>query len=439
MNRRLPRKKVLLFRLAVLASASYGFHAHVLGDEAAPTWPQWRGPQRDGRAAPGEPWPDRLSDDVFRQSWRRPLSPSYSGPIVSEDRVFTTETRERRFEAATAFDKQTGEPIWEAVWEGAMSVPFFAKTNGDWIRATPAYDGESLFVAGMRDVLVRIDAKTGRIVWKFDFVERLETPLPDFGFVSSPLVLGPHVFVQAGGAFCKLDKESGSLVWRTLEDGGGMWGSAFSSPVAVEAAGRPQLLVQTRERLAGVDPETGEVLWSQTIPAYRGMNILTPTVAGNDVFTSAYRGRSLLFRISNEGGDLSVSQAWWNKAAGYMSSPVVVDGCIYLHLQNQRFTCLDAASGESRWTTRPFGKYWSLVVNRDRILALDERGELLLIRASPERFELLDARTISDEPTWAHLAVCGREVYIRELHALSAYQWDGRTPNGASPADGGRP
>ena len=30
--------------------------------------------------------------------------------------------------------------------------------------------------------------------------------------------------------------------------------------------------------LAGVDPESGDVLWSQEVPAYRGMNILTPTV-----------------------------------------------------------------------------------------------------------------------------------------------------------------
>jgi outer membrane protein assembly factor BamB len=408
-------------------------HADVLADEAAATWPQWRGPHRDGRVAPSRPWPDRLSDDVLRASWRRPLGPSYSGPIVSDDVVFTTETRERRFEAASAFDRRTGALIWEAVWEGAMSVPFFAKANGDWIRATPAYDGESLFVAGMRDVLVRIDAKTGRIVWSFDFVEKLGSPPPDFGFVSSPLVVGPHVFVQAGGAFCKVDKESGSLVWRTLEDGGGMWGSAFSSPILVEAAGRRQILVQTRERLVGVDPETGESLWSQTIPAYRGMNILTPTVAGDDVFTSAYRGRSLLFRLTNQGGALSASQAWSNKAAGYMSTPVVVDGCIYLHLQNQRFTCIDAATGESRWTTRPFGKYWSLVANGDRILALDERGDLLLIRANPERFELLDSRTVADEPTWAHLAVCGDEVFVRELHALTAYQWS------EPPADGLQP
>ena len=106
-----------------------------------------------------------------------------------------------------------------------------------------------------------------------------------------------------------------------------------------------------------------------------------------------------------------------------MSSPVVIGGHIYLHLQNQRFTCIELATGKSCWTTTPFGKYWSLVANGDRILALDERGELLLIRANPEKFEQLDLRKISDDPTWAHLAVCGDEIFIRELNAMAAYRW----------------
>lgn len=64
-----------------------------------------------------------------------------------------------------------------------------------------------------------------------------------------------------------------------------------------------------------------------------------------------------------------------------------------------------------------------MVAQGDRILALDERGELLLIRANPEKFELLDSRKISDASTWAHLAVCGNEVFIRELNAMTVYSW----------------
>ena len=160
------------------------------------TWPQWRGPDRDGHAS-GPAWPEKLDTNHLRQMWRVGLGPSYSGPIVGADRVFTTESKDKRFEVVTALERSTGKELWRAQWEGAMSVPFFAKSNGDWVRSTPALDGDRLYVAGMRDVLVCLDARDGKEVWRKDFVKELGTPLPDFGFVCSPLIDGDAVYVQA--------------------------------------------------------------------------------------------------------------------------------------------------------------------------------------------------------------------------------------------------
>ena len=169
----------------------------------AADWPQWRGPQRDGQFS-GPAWPDKLDNNHLRQVWRVKLGPSCSGPIVSGERVFTTESKDQKLEVATSFDRKSGKQLWRAEWAGAVSVPFFAKSNGDWIRATPACDGESLFVAGMRDVLVCLDAQTGQERWRFDFVKKLAAPVPDFGFVCSPLVDDEAVYVQAGASFVKL-------------------------------------------------------------------------------------------------------------------------------------------------------------------------------------------------------------------------------------------
>ncbi|MCZ7641170.1 MAG: PQQ-like beta-propeller repeat protein [Verrucomicrobia bacterium] len=90
----------------------------------------------------------------------------------------------------------------------------------------------------MRDVLVALEAATGRERWRVDFVKLLQTPLPAFGFVCSPLVDGEGLYVQAGASVVRLDAATGRLVWRALEDDGGMWGSAFSSPVIVELGER---------------------------------------------------------------------------------------------------------------------------------------------------------------------------------------------------------
>lgn len=390
----------------------------------AADWPQWRGPNRDSMVQDAA-WPDKLSN--LEKSWRMPLDKGYSGPIVSKDRVWVAETRQAKDEVVRCLDRATGKQRWETSWPGSMTVPFFARANGSWIRSTPAYDGESLYVAGMRDVLVCLDAATGKERWRVDFMERFKSPLPAFGFVSSPLVEGDAVYVQAGASLVKLNKKTGETLWRTLKDEGGMYGSAFSSPTFATLAGKRQLLVQTRTTLAGVEPEDGSVLWGQKIPAMRGMNILTPTVYGEGVFTSAYGAKTYLFTINRDSTDspkMKVAEGWNLAMEGYMSSPVVIGNYAYLHLRNQRVTCVHLETGKTTWTTtKTYGKYWSMISNGDKILALDERGILYLLKANPEKFELLDEKKVSDQECWGHLAISNDELFIRELQAISAWKW----------------
>lgn len=385
-------------------------------------WHQWRGPNRDGFVA-GVAWPDGLDQSRLERLWRVDLGPSYSGPVVAGDLVIVTETRDAKTEHVRALDRATGKERWHVEWEGSMSVPFFAASNGSWIRSTPCVDGDRVYVAGMRDLLVCLEAATGKELWRVDFTAALESPLPAFGFVSSPLVIGDHVYVQAGSGFVKLEKATGKVVWRTLDDGGGMMGSAFSSPYPATIGGVFQILVQTREELAGIDPENGTVLWKTPVEAFRGMNIVTPSVHDGRVFTTSYGGGSFLFAIDPANTQKPVEQIWRNKVQGYMSSPIVMGDHAYVHLRNQRFACLDLATGKEAWITKPFGRYWSMVAQGDRILALDETGDVRLIKATPEQFELLGEAKVAAEESWAHLAIEGQELYVRDLEGLSAYRW----------------
>jgi outer membrane protein assembly factor BamB len=362
--------------------------------------------------------------DSVTPKYRVPLAESYSGPIVSGDNIFVTETKDKKFEVVRCLKRETGEQVWEAQWEGAISVPFFAKANGDWIRATPIVDQGLVYVAGIRDVLVCLRASSGEIVWQLDFVKQFQTPVPDFGFVSSPLIQGDHLYVQAGSAVYKLNKSTGAIVWKAFENQGGMMsGGAFSSPVVGKLCGQEQLVVQSREELAGIDLETGNVLWKQPVPHFRGMNILTPSIIGDRIFTSSYQNGSYLYEITKSGDSYQVKELWKGPSNGYMSSPIIHNGHAYLHLQNQRFTCLDLATGKETWRTKAYGKYWSMIAAGDKILALDERGELFLIKANPEKFELLGQKKVSEESAWAHLGIQGQELYVRELNALSVFRF----------------
>jgi hypothetical protein len=107
-----------------------------------------------------------------------------------------------------------------------------------------------------------------------------------------------------------------------------------------------------------------------------------------------------------------------------MSTPVIIDGVAYHHLKSQRMTAIEIATGRELWTSdQSFGKYLSFVAQGDRILALDQRGELYLLRANPEKFDLLDQGKLSGDDTWAHLAIAGRQLFVRELNALTAFRW----------------
>lgn len=385
-------------------------------------WNQWRGPHRDGVIS-GASWPDALRDRL-QLVWEQSLSPSYSGPIVHDGRVITTETIDKTYERVSAYDLNTGDLAWSVQWTGSMSVPFFAAANGDWIRSTPVCSEDRLLILGMRDLLVCLNPKDGSEYWKVDFPAQLGTPLPAFGAVCSPLVDEGSVYVQTGGALVKLSLQDGSLIWKTLENAEGMMSSgAFSSPVIAEIAGKKQLVVQTREELCGVELETGQVLWRESIEAFRGMNILTPLVIGDQIFTSAYNGRAQLFQIAQSSeGQWSVNELWNQNTQAYMSSPIQLGDQIYLHLKNERFTNLRLQDGEANWTTPPLGKYWSLITNGEQILALNDKGELRLIEPSATEFKVRDEIKVADD-SWAHLAVQDDLVIIRDLNALKVYRW----------------
>lgn len=387
-------------------------------------WSQWRGPNRDGLLT-GAQWPDKLKDRLTLV-WEKKLDPSYSGPIISGNAVFTTETVDKQFERVTAYTLTDGKPLWTAQWEGSMAVPFFAAANGDWIRSTPACDGEHLVVAGMRDVVVCIELATGKELWRVDLPNQLGTPLQAFGCVCSPIIDGDAVLIQSGGGLLKLQLATGELIWRTLDNGGDMMtGGAFSSPIISTIGGKRQLIAAARDRLVGVNLEDGKEIWSEPIESFRGMNILTPVMVGERVFSSAHSGRSRLFEVGlGDTGNLGVDQVWENKAQAYMSTPIVIDGFLYMHLKNERFVCIDLKTGEDRWTSKTFGKYWSMIGNVDekKILALDSDGTLRLIAAEPAELRVLDELSVADD-SWSHIAISGSVVVVRALDSIRVFQW----------------
>ena len=413
-----------LFALLVVGQLSANAEDITLTADA---WNQWRGSDRDSSiTAPA--WPDQLGDPWLTKQWQVELNEGYSSPILTADHVFSLETHDKKEEIFRAFDRFSGKELWSYTVPGAMKVPFFAARNGSWARSTPVTDGTRVYFLTMLDVMTCLDVNTGALIWQVDLKEREGTEVPTFGGVSSPLIEGDYLYLQGGHAAAKLDKTSAENNWRVLEDRRGMFGGSFSSPIIAELHGLRQFIVQTRSTLAGVDLESGEILWATPVEASRGMNILTPLVHNNHIFTATYGGGSFCYKLGYQNGEFDVSMVWENrKLEGYMTTPVTVDGYIYHQGRDKKLYCLDFKTGKIQWSSdEEFGQYWSMVVNDDRILALDQRGSLILFQASKDRFTILDQRKVSDEPTWAHLAVSGDQLFVRGLKHMTAFSWKGQ-------------
>src|SRR3974377_2178331 len=95
---------------------------------SAADWPQWRGPNRDGKAdfkAPGT-WPKELT-----KKWQVTVGDGVSSPALAGGKLYVF-TRENGKEIARCLDAATGKEIWqdkEAYQAASVSGPASGDTG----------------------------------------------------------------------------------------------------------------------------------------------------------------------------------------------------------------------------------------------------------------------------------------------------------------------
>jgi outer membrane protein assembly factor BamB len=168
--------------------------------------------------------------------YRSRIGPAWSSFAVAGDRLFTQEQREDK-ESVVCYDASTGLPIWK------FSTPsrFFESLGGLGPRATPTLANGSVFALGAEGVLVRLDAITGKLIWKADLKAASDRAIPPmWGFSSSPCVENEVVIVHAGGA-----GDKGIVAFR-IDDGQVAWTApagemSYSSVQKIQLLGQPYL------------------------------------------------------------------------------------------------------------------------------------------------------------------------------------------------------
>ena len=382
-------------------------------DDAA--WTDFRGPHRDGRytgPAIRTDWPA----DGFDPLWSQPIGGGYASFAVAGGRAFTIEQR-RDLEVVAAYDVDSGAERWTHAWPAY----FREAMGGPGPRATPTWRDGRVYALGATGRLVCLDAATGEEVWARNILADAAASNLIWAMSGAPLVVDDLVIVQPGGrdgwSVAAYDRLTGEVVWHGLDDV-----QSYTSPMLVTLGGVRQVVVVTAARAAGLRPEDGALLWEYpwTVPTVP--NIAQPLVVGDArLFLSASYGKgAALVELTRDGGRLTAETVWeTHRMRNRFSSSVLVDGYIY-GLDNAILASLDAATGELMWKGGRYGS-GQLLAAGDHLVVLTERGDLVLVRATPERHEEVARFRALEGKTWNVPALAGGRLLVRNARRMAAF------------------
>jgi outer membrane protein assembly factor BamB len=392
----------------------------------AADWPQWRGPTRDGVATGvtlPDPWPKALE-----QAWQLEVGLGHSSPVVAGGKLVQL-SRQGDNEVVRCLDAASGKEAWKDSYAaGGFSPQAVARYHARGPFATPTIADGKVYTLGVSGELTCYGLAGGKRLWRHADGD-YKKPYPMWGAANSPLIDGKRCILGLGtdrdGALIALDKDTGEPVWKNADDGPG-----YASPQIATLAGERQIVTLTHSRVVGVDPATGKSLWHLAYKVKYDMNIISPVLHGDLVVYSGYHDPTAALRIRADGDKLTASKAWTNKAESmFMSSPVRHGEHIYGFVQRGKGTlvCLALADGKTAWSSPGrMGEYVSIVRVGDKLLVLTTKGDLLLVAADPTAYRELGRAHLADRPVWAHLAVTGDRIYVKDKTHLSCFSLAGQ-------------
>lgn len=390
------------------------------GLAGAADWPQWRGPGRDG-VAEGSSLPRELPKEL-KPLWKAEVGEGHSSPVIVGSDVYLL-TRRGGDEYCLALDAATGKEIWSLHYPAPYEFDHAARFHGLGPKATVTIDEGIFFGFGISEVLTAVDRQSGKLLWQKRFDKEYAPAWPVFGTASSVLVEGElaiaHVGTKDKGALIAFDRRKGTEVWRNESK---TEGPGYAGPMAFTLAGARQIVTFAQNSLISVDAKNGKTLWTIPYKTPYEQNIVMPVVWRDQLIYSGIDQGVTAIRVVKKGDAFTTEKVWHTAAAGmYMSSPVIFGDHLYFlsHLKKGVFACLNLADGKVLWeSSGRYGEYASVILAADRILALGAEGKLDVIRADPAGYKVEASYQVSDSPTWAHLALTGSRIFVKNVKDL---------------------
>lgn len=419
----------LFFSLIVIASTGCLWGADVIADTPktrstdgpstdgpstdwpSTDWPWWRGPDRNGIAAPNQQPPLTWSESENVKWKAAVLGKGHGSPIVVDDQVLLlTADMENSQLLLLCFDRETGQAKWQSViHRGKLNTKGSEKSS--LASSTPACDGERIYVNFLFDGAVQTSAidRQGKILW--------QTKVCDFmvhqGFASSPAIFASQILVsadnQGGGLLAALEPKTGRLIWQESRPKL----PNYTSPIIMHVAGRDQLVLTGCDLVSSFDPRSGKKLWEF---AGATTECVTSVVSNGDlIFTSGGYPKNHISALRADGTGQLV---WENTSRVYVPSMLVHGDHLYAVLDAGVAACYECSTGKERWKGRIAGTFSSSpVLVGDRFYVTNEAGHTYIYDASPSAFHLVGENQLGNE-CFATPVFCGNRIYTRVAHLV---------------------
>lgn len=357
------------------------------------------------------------------------LAKGFSSPSFGTSTIYITGLIDKE-ESLFALD-MSGKILWKTVIGRSWTESYPDS------RTTPTVEGNRVYTCSGYGDLACIDGTTGKVIWTYKGSELNKGTYGMWGIAESLLIDGDKIFFSPGGPetmTIALNKSNGNILWKSpsLGDKPG-----YVSPIMVTYAGKKMIINVSLQHAFAVDVSNGEILWkvahgASSDPSMNNFDLIkctTPLYKEGMVYvTGGYDTGGMMIKIGDDGKSAKV--VWTDTVLdNHHGGVVLVNGYIYgsnwLNNSNGDWCCIEWKTGKKMWQ-----EHWnckgSIIAAEGMLYIYDERqGNVGLLKANPEKFELVSHFKITQGntgPFWAHPVIHNGVLYIRHTNALMAFK-----------------